>query len=122
MPGNHPLQEPVERYYAAGAASASDPAAMTTFLELRAALEAGEIRAASPDPSSPSGWRVNAWVKRGILLGFRLGALTEMPQARPEAKSGPGDTPLSFVDKNTYPTRSFSARDGVRLVPGGSSV
>ena len=60
----------------------------------------------------PLGWRVNAWIKRGILLGFRLGPLTEM--GSPEG--------LSFVDKATYPARRFAAADGVRVVPGGSSV
>jgi 2,3,4,5-tetrahydropyridine-2-carboxylate N-succinyltransferase len=84
---------------------------MTAFLALRAALERGEVRSASPDAASPTGWRVNAWVKRGILLGFRLGALEEMP--------GPG---LSFVDKHTYPVRDFTRDDGIRIVPGGSSV
>ena len=84
---------------------------MRAFLSLRAAIERGEVRAASPDATVPTGWRVNAWVKRGILLGFRLGALEELP--------APG---LSFVDKHTYPARHFSAADGVRVVPGGSSV
>ncbi len=83
---------------------------MTDFLALRAGLEAGEVRAAEPDATTPTGWRVNAWVKRGILLGFRLGALEEMPAG------------LSFVDKHTYPARHFTAGDGVRVVPGGSSV
>ena len=88
-----------------------DPDAMAAFLALRRAIESGEVRAASPDAASPTGWRVNAWVKRGILLGFRLGALEEMTAAG-----------LSFVDKHTYPARHFTAGDGVRLVPGGSSV
>jgi 2,3,4,5-tetrahydropyridine-2-carboxylate N-succinyltransferase len=61
---------------------------------------------------------VNAWVKRGILLGFRLGSLTEMPSG--EIAFPPGA--LSFVDKDTYPVRRFAAGDGVRVVPGGSSV
>jgi 2,3,4,5-tetrahydropyridine-2,6-dicarboxylate N-succinyltransferase len=84
---------------------------MAAFLELRAALETGELRSASPDASQPTGWRVNAWVKQGILLGFRLGALEEMPSAQ-----------LSFVDKLTYPVRQFTADQGIRVVPGGSSV
>jgi 2,3,4,5-tetrahydropyridine-2-carboxylate N-succinyltransferase len=84
---------------------------MHDFLALRAALEAGELRSASPDPDAPTGWRVNAWVKRGILLGFRLGQLEELPAGG-----------LSFVDKHTYPARLFAANDGVRVVPGGSSV
>ncbi|MGB6743991.1 MAG: 2,3,4,5-tetrahydropyridine-2,6-dicarboxylate N-succinyltransferase, partial [Terracidiphilus sp.] len=105
------LEESIERYFAAGPAASGDPGAMTAFLALRAALESGEVRSASPDAGAATGWRVNAWVKQGILLGFRLGALEEMPS--------PG---LSFVDKHTYPARRFSAADGVRVVPGGSSV
>jgi 2,3,4,5-tetrahydropyridine-2,6-dicarboxylate N-succinyltransferase len=105
------LQETIEHYFAAGPAAIGDEAAMRAFLSLRTALESGEVRAASPDLASPSGWRVNAWVKQGILLGFRLGVLEEFPA-----------TGLSFVDKNTYPARRFSSGDGVRVVPGGSSV
>lgn len=101
----------IERYFAAGASAVSDSGAMKAFLELRNALEKGEIRSASPDSSAPTGWRVNAWVKKGILLGFRLGALQDHPA------SG-----FSFVDKHTYPVRHFSAEDGVRIVPGGSSI
>ena len=85
--------------------------AMEHFGLLRQALEQGRVRAAEPDAASATGWRVNGWVKRGILLGFRIGALTEM--------AGNG---LSFVDKATYPARQFRAEDGIRVVPGGSSV
>jgi len=105
------LQKTIERHFAAGPDAVGDPSAMKAFLALRAAIEQGEVRAAAPDAASPSGWRVNAWVKQGILLGFRLGVLEEMPAAG-----------LSFVDKGTYPVRHFAAADGVRLVPGGSSV
>jgi 2,3,4,5-tetrahydropyridine-2-carboxylate N-succinyltransferase len=105
------LQNAIERHFAAGPGAIGDEAAMRTFLLLRAALESGEARAASPDPGSPSGWRVNAWVKRGILLGFRLGVLQESSAAG-----------LSFVDKDTFPVRHFGSGDGVRVVPGGSSV
>jgi 2,3,4,5-tetrahydropyridine-2-carboxylate N-succinyltransferase len=84
---------------------------MAAFLTLRSALEAGELRSAEPDATSPTGWRVNAWVKQGILLGFRLGILQEM--------SGGG---LSFIDKHTYPAREFTTANEVRIVPGGSSV
>ena len=69
------LQSAIDRHFADGPGAIGDEAAMTTFLALRAALESGKARAASPDASAPTGWRVNAWVKRGILLGFRLGAL-----------------------------------------------
>jgi 2,3,4,5-tetrahydropyridine-2,6-dicarboxylate N-succinyltransferase len=105
------LQQKIERQFAAGAAAVSDPMAMDAFLELRSALEQGEARAASPDPTSPTGWRVNTWVKQGILLGFRLGTLHDF--------STPG---FSFVDKHTFPMRSFTSGDGIRIVPGGSSV
>jgi len=105
------LEKAIERHFASGSAAIGDPEAMMSFLALRSAIESGEVRAASPDAASPTGWRVNAWVKRGILLGFRLGVLEEMALAG-----------LSFVDKHTYPARHFTAGDGIRLVPGGSSV
>src|SRR5579871_5522647 len=105
------LQKLIERYFSAGPAAIGDASAMDVFLEFRRMLEAGEIRSASPDASAAIGWRVNVWVKQGILLGFRLGALSDVP--------GGG---LSFVDKDTYPVRRFGAGDGVRIVPGGSSV
>ncbi len=105
------LQKIIERHFAAGPAAIGDEAAMTAFLSLRTAIENGEVRAAAPDPGSATGWRVNAWVKQGILLGFRLGMLEEFAA---------GD--LGFVDKQTFPVRRFGANDGVRLVPGGSSV
>ncbi|MFZ0519092.1 MAG: 2,3,4,5-tetrahydropyridine-2,6-dicarboxylate N-succinyltransferase [Acidobacteriaceae bacterium] len=82
----------------------------SAFFELRDALTCGTIRAAEPDPSHPNGWRVNPWVKRGILLGFRIGRLVE---------SG---TDLSFVDKHTYPAQHFTVEERVRVVPGGSAV
>jgi 2,3,4,5-tetrahydropyridine-2-carboxylate N-succinyltransferase len=106
------LEARIEQYFAAGNAAVGDKDALAAFLELRAALEAGAFRSAEPDAAAPTGWRVNAWVKRGILLGFRLGSLTDMSC---------GNT-LSFVDKATYPARSFAPEDGVRIVPGGSSV
>jgi 2,3,4,5-tetrahydropyridine-2-carboxylate N-succinyltransferase len=112
------LQETIERHFAAGPGVIGDKSALTAFLALRSALESGEVRAASPDAGSPSGWRVNAWVKQGILLGFRLGALEEFPAA---GLSFPASG-FSFVDKSTYPVRHFAAGDGVRIVPGGSSV
>jgi len=111
------LEARIERHFAAGAAAVGDAAAMDAFLELRAALEAGTLRSAEPDASAAIGWRVNAWVKRGILLGFRLGALKEMNGVHPADGSI-----LSFVDKATYPARRFKPEDGVRIVPGGSSV
>jgi 2,3,4,5-tetrahydropyridine-2-carboxylate N-succinyltransferase len=85
-----------------------DPQARETFLEFRDALTRGEVRAAERKDGR---WLVNAWVKQGILLGFRLGELAEM-----------GDATLSFVDKDTFPARRFAVTDRVRVVPGGSSV
>ncbi len=105
------LHKTIEHYFAAGPNAVGDPTAMKAFLTLRTAIEQGEVRAAVPDSASSSGWRVNAWVKQGILLGFRLGALEAMPAAG-----------LSFVDKGTYPVRQFGAGDGIRVVPGGSSI
>ena len=105
------LQKIIERHFAAGPAAIGDEAALTAFLTLRTAIENGEVRAAEPDADAPTGWRVNAWVKQGILLGFRLGVLHEFAAGE-----------LGFVDKKTYPVRRFTANDGVRLVPGGSSV
>src|SRR6202044_4150757 len=105
------LQTKIEEYFTAGADAIGDPAAMNAFLELRTALSEGRVRAAEPDPGSSLGWRVNAWVKQGILLGFRLGTLTKM-----------GRDEFSFVDKNTYPARRFGLEEAVRVVPGGSTI
>ncbi len=80
------------------------------FAEFRAALARGEVRAAERGPDGR--WRANAWVKQGILLGFRMGAIAEMAD-------GPV---LKFFDKDTYPLRPTTAADQVRIVPGGSSI
>jgi 2,3,4,5-tetrahydropyridine-2,6-dicarboxylate N-succinyltransferase len=83
------------------------------FKSFKVALNRGEIRAAQPDPSSSTGWRANAWVKKGILLGFRMGRTVDMSL---DARRQP------FFDKSTYPPRSMSLADDVRIVPGGSSI
>ncbi len=83
------------------------------FAQFKEALNEGRIRAAEPDPSSRSGWRVNGWVKKGILLGFRMGALVDM-SVHPAR--------LPFFDKATYPLKRLTVANGVRLVPGGSSI
>lgn len=111
MQDTETLQQAIEQHFAAGDAAISDPAARGAFTTLRAALNQGAVRAAEPDAASPFGWRVNAWVKRGILLGFRIGQLTAL-----------GNHDLSFVDKDTFPARTFAPAQGIRLVPGGSSV
>ena len=84
------LKTRIEGFFAAGAKAIGDADAMHAFLELREALEGGKVRAAEPDAAAPTAWRVNAWVKQGILLGFRLGELTDMTSG------------LSFVDKDTF--------------------
>jgi 2,3,4,5-tetrahydropyridine-2-carboxylate N-succinyltransferase len=95
---------------------ATDKAAYTAedralWKEFKTALNRGEVRAA--ERAENGQWRVNVWVKRGILLGFRLGALTEM--------SGP-DSNWRFFEKDTYPLRPMTLADNVRIVPGGSSI
>src|SRR5437762_3863251 len=86
--------------------------AVNALLRLRLALNKSEVRSAEPDSSSASGWRVNAWVKQGILLGFRLGRLHEA--------HAPHD--WHFFDKDTVPLHTFRVEDNVRIVPGGSTV
>jgi 2,3,4,5-tetrahydropyridine-2-carboxylate N-succinyltransferase len=83
------------------------------FRAFKTALNRGDVRAAQPDPASPTGWRVNPWVKKGILLGFRMGPTVDMSI---DAKRQP------FLDKSTYPVRSVTLADSVRIVPGGSSI
>ena len=98
------LQTSIEHFFAQGPAAIGNQDALAAFQQLRDALEAGELRSASPDAGTPLGWRVNAWVKRGILLGFRLGSLVEMNGNHPQ-----GGSILSFVDKQTYPARRFTS-------------
>lgn len=102
------LRAEIERLFDSGADSKSLEA-RGVFLEFRDALTAGRVRAAEKIEGQ---WCVNAWVKKGILLGFRIGELAEM---------GDGSG-LSFVDKDTFPARRFAPADRVRVVPGGSSV
>jgi len=103
------LRETLARYEGA-VPDGEEPAARVAFNELKAALNAGTVRAAERGPDGA--WRANAWVKAGILLGFRLGRLG------PAATGGP----FPFYDKDTYPLRHFSAESGVRIVPGGSAI
>lgn len=105
------LEATIEKYFALGADAIGNDDAALAFHELRDRLEGGELRCAELDSTTSTGWRVNAWVKRGILLGFRIGSLIH-------SEAGP----LHFVDKTTYPTRGFYPEHGVRIVPGGSSV
>jgi 2,3,4,5-tetrahydropyridine-2,6-dicarboxylate N-succinyltransferase len=83
------------------------------FERFKGALNQGEVRAAEPDDSAPGGWRVNAWVKKGVLAGFRMGTLVDM-------SVDPVRQPL--FDKATYPVKALTVASGVRVVPGGSSI
>ncbi|MEZ4698446.1 MAG: 2,3,4,5-tetrahydropyridine-2,6-dicarboxylate N-succinyltransferase [Rhodothermales bacterium] len=83
--------------------------ASAIFQELRRELELGKIRAADRDSSGR--WVANDWVKRGILLGFRLGKLIDQSAGA-----------FPFFDKDTYPVRTFTIDDAVRIVPGGTAI
>ncbi|NTU67866.1 MAG: 2,3,4,5-tetrahydropyridine-2,6-dicarboxylate N-succinyltransferase [Chlorobiaceae bacterium] len=110
------VKEAILEYASLGADQLkADPKARELFGSFKALLNKGVVRAAEPD-SSGSGWKVNQWVKQGILVGMRLGVLVE---GRVDAGSV-GSFP--FIDKDTYPLRRFSVGDNVRIVPGGSSV
>jgi 2,3,4,5-tetrahydropyridine-2-carboxylate N-succinyltransferase len=104
------LREDLEQLIAANK-TAYDDSDRTLFDAFKTALSNGTVRAAERDEAGV--WRVNAWVKQAILLGFRMGAI---------ADQSPADHSLSFWDKDTYRVRQFTAESGVRVVPGGSSV
>jgi 2,3,4,5-tetrahydropyridine-2-carboxylate N-succinyltransferase len=106
------LRTEIERLFDEKPASYED-AHFQLFAEFKAALNEGLVRAAEPDGSSPTGWRVNAWVKKGILLGFRMGGVIDMSV---------DEQRLPFFDKSTYPLKHFTAQSKVRIVPGGSSI
>jgi 2,3,4,5-tetrahydropyridine-2-carboxylate N-succinyltransferase len=106
------LQRTIEALFSQGE-QADKAAAREAFLLLRSALDRGEVRAAEPDPSTPAGWRVNAWVKQGILLGFRFGDTVDQ-------SADHGKWP--FYDKDTMPLKRPGLGAGVRIVPGGSTI
>ena len=106
------LAETIAELFSAGTSAGKDDA-RKAFFELRKALSAGEVRAAEPDPSAASGWRVNAWVKQGILLGFRFGDVVDV-------SADHGRWP--FFDKDTMTLKKPALGDGVRIVPGGSTI
>ena len=108
------LKEQIEHFYAQKPRSFNRDAALRAFNELKFFLNQGEIRAAnrSTEKKSMGGWLVNDWVKKGIILGFRLGTI--------QAYSA---NPLfQYFDKDTFPLKSLSTENGVRIVPGGTSV
>jgi len=102
------LKSSIERFASLGEVE-GHPQARKVFLEFRDQLTRGKIRAAEKVAGK---WKVNVWVKQGILLGFRLGELSKMGD----------DASFSFIDKDTFPARKFTVEDRVRVVPGGSSV
>jgi 2,3,4,5-tetrahydropyridine-2-carboxylate N-succinyltransferase len=106
------LQAKIERLFDERPAAYTDEH-FQLFAEFKAELNAGRVRAAEPCPGALTGWRVNPWVKKGILLGLRMGSIVDMsidPQRQP------------FLDKHTVPVKQFTAASGVRIVPGGSSI
>jgi 2,3,4,5-tetrahydropyridine-2-carboxylate N-succinyltransferase len=109
MRGSQDLAARVESLAATPAGERLPPGAAETVAELLDALERGDVRAA--ERGEDGAWSAIAWVKRGILLGFRVGTISDM--------SVP---PFAFFDKHTYPPRALTAGHGVRIVPGGSAV
>ncbi len=107
------LESQIEKLFALPAAELTGDLrqqALTAFNEFKTALNRGEVRAASRNASG--NWQVHQWVKRGILLGFRLGGIVDYSI----------DENFRYFDKETYPTKRLTISDGVRIVPGGTSV
>jgi 2,3,4,5-tetrahydropyridine-2-carboxylate N-succinyltransferase len=109
------LEKRIDSLAATPAGGALPEDARTVVRQLLDALEAGTVRAAAKDTSGQ--WSAVPWVKRGILLGFRLGGIVDMSLGDGEA-----DIVFSFFDKDTYPPRRLTRSDGIRIVPGGSSI
>jgi 2,3,4,5-tetrahydropyridine-2-carboxylate N-succinyltransferase len=106
------LAEEITSLFEQGA-SASKEQARDAFARLRAELSAGRVRAAEPDSSSPTGWRVNSGVKQGILLALRWGDIIDV---------GVGKGRWPFLDKDTLPLKKLDPATRVRVIPGGSSI
>ena len=104
-----PLREQIEAL-AARESSEFSREDRTVFEEFKQALNRGEVRAA--EKSADGHWIVNSWVKQGLLLGFRMGAIVDVST---------GES-FKFFDKDTYPTRPTTLQDNVRIVPGGSTI
>lgn len=103
------LQDKIEQIFNTPIDQLNRTEAHKVFKELKELLNRGEVRSAEPDGNS---WRVNQWVKKGILLGFRIGLLTEYST----------DELFQYFDKHTMKLKSFNLQDSVRIVPGGSAV
>ena len=106
------LIEDIERLHDMGA-EADREEARNVFAQLRGELSEGRVRAAEPDPASQTGWKVNPWVKKGILVGFRAGDVVTYPSS---------DSKSPYLDKDTLPLKSLDLLSSVRIVPGGSSI
>src|SRR5262245_14855679 len=106
------LSDTIPALFAHGA-GADKTAAREAFFELQRALGEGRVRSAEPDASAPGGWRVNTWVKQGILLGFRFGDVKDL-------SADHGKWP--FYDKDTMTLKKPGVDAGVRIVPGGSTI
>ena len=107
-----PLAERIEQFFEQQTTS-YEQECYDTFREFKKGLNSGEIRAAEAvQGAEPSGWKVNPWVKKGILLGFRIGMLENMSI----------DEQFRYFDKDTFPLKKFEIDHGVRIVPGGSSI
>jgi 2,3,4,5-tetrahydropyridine-2-carboxylate N-succinyltransferase len=106
------MQAEVEKLFDEKPASYSEQD-FAWFARFKEALNQGRIRSAEPDASTRSGWRVNTWVKKGVLLGFRMGAVVDM-------SIDVARQPL--FDKSTWPVKRLTPESGVRIVPGGSSI
>ena len=106
------MQVEIERLYDEKPAAYSEDH-FRLFAQFKAALNQGQARAAEPHAAAATGWKVNPWVKKGILLGFRMGGVIDMSL---DASRQP------YFDKSTYPVKQLNAGSGVRIVPGGSSI
>jgi 2,3,4,5-tetrahydropyridine-2,6-dicarboxylate N-succinyltransferase len=106
------IRQPIEALFA-NPPEFYRPADTALFARFKQLLNSGEVRAAEPDASTPTGWRVNPWVKQGILLGFRVGVLVDMSA---------DSVRQPWFDRSSYPVKTLRVEDGVRVVPGGSSI
>jgi 2,3,4,5-tetrahydropyridine-2-carboxylate N-succinyltransferase len=107
-----PLRQQIEELFDAPPQIYTDDH-LELFARFKKELNLGHVRAAEPDTSTRTGWRTNDWVKKGILLGFRIGGIVD--QSLDASK-------MPFFDKSTYPVRRVTETDGIRIVPGGSSI
>jgi len=106
------LKDQIELHYAQDVKTIDKPSALRAFNELKFFLNGGEVRAANRSSEAKNGWIVHGWVKKGILLGFRLGELTDFSEKEH----------FHYFDKSTYPLKRLTTDHNIRLVPGGSSI